>query len=80
MSACAKRQYGTRAHKGMLYRIEDKVAKINQVIHNVLRGLYLSYCLDSRLNPGLCPVFEVHAHKATKLAFAHANDLDLRNP
>ena len=50
MSACAKRQYGTRAHKATLYKIEDKVVKINQAIHNVARGLYFTYCLSSRLN------------------------------
>ena len=33
--------------------MEDKVVKINQAIHDVLRGLYFTYCLDSRLNsPG----------------------------
>ena len=50
MSACAKRQCGTRAHKATLYKREDKVVKINGAIHNVLRGLYFTYCLDSRLN------------------------------
>ena len=50
MSACAKRQYGTRAHKATLYKMGDKVVKINQAIHDVLRGLYFTYCLDSRLN------------------------------
>ena len=50
MSACAKRQYGTRAHKAKLYKIEDKVVKINQAIHDVLRGLYFTYCFASRLN------------------------------
>ena len=30
MSACAKRQYGTRGHKAKLYQIEDKVVKINE--------------------------------------------------
>ena len=39
-----------RAHKAKLYKIEDKVVKINQAIHDVLRGLYLTYCFGSRLN------------------------------
>ena len=30
--------------------MEDKVVKINQAIHDVLRGLYFTYCLNSRLN------------------------------
>ena len=30
--------------------IEDKVVKINQAIHDVFRGLYVTYCLGSRLN------------------------------
>ena len=50
MSACAKNQYGTRAHKATLYKMEDKVVKISQAIHDVLPGLYFTYCLDSRLN------------------------------
>ena len=50
MSACASRQYGTRAHKAKLYKIGDKVVKINQAIHDVLPGLYFTYCLGSRLN------------------------------
>ena len=50
MRGCAKRQYGTRAHKAKLYKIEDKVVKINQTIHDVLRGLYFTYCFDWRLN------------------------------
>ena len=55
ISACivlawAKRQYGTRAHKAKLYKIEDKVVKINQAIHNFIRGLHFTYCLGSRLN------------------------------
>ena len=50
MSACAKRQYGTRAQKATLYKIEGKVVKINQAIHDVFRGLYFTYCLGSRLN------------------------------
>ena len=50
MSACAKRQYGTHAHKATLYKIVDKVVKINQAIHDVHRGLYPTYCLDSSLN------------------------------
>ena len=29
---------------------EDKVVKNNQAIQNVLRGLYFTYCLGSRLN------------------------------
>ena len=33
-----------------LYKIEDKVVKINQAIHDVLCGLYFTYCLGSRLN------------------------------
>ena len=49
MSACAKRQYGTRAHKAKLGKFDDKVVKINQAIHDVLRGLYFTDCLDSRL-------------------------------
>ena len=47
---CAKRQYGTRAHKATLNEIEDKVVKINQAIHDVPRGLQFTYCLGSRLN------------------------------
>ena len=43
MSACANRQYGTRAHKAKFYKIQDKVVKINQAIHDVLRGLYVTY-------------------------------------
>ena len=50
MSACVKRQYGTRAHKAKLYKIGDKVVKINPAIHAVVPGLYFTYCLDSRLN------------------------------
>ena len=50
MSACAKRQFGKRAHKATLYKIEDKVAKINRAIHDVPGGLYFAYCLGSRLN------------------------------
>ena len=38
-------QYGTRAHKGTLYKIGDKVVKINKAIHHVLRGLYFTYCV-----------------------------------
>ena len=30
--------------------MEDKVVKINQAIHDVVRGLYFTYCLGSRLN------------------------------
>ena len=30
--------------------MEDKVVEINQAIHDVLRGLYFTYCLGSRLN------------------------------
>ena len=44
MSACAKRQCGTRAHKAQLYKIEDKVVKINQAIHDVF-SLSLLYIL-----------------------------------
>ena len=33
MSASAKRQYGTRAHKAKLYKIEDKVVQTNQAVH-----------------------------------------------
>ena len=40
-----------RAHKARLYRLEDKVVKINQAIQDVFRGLYFTYCLDSRFNP-----------------------------
>ena len=36
MSAFAKRQYGTRAHKATLEKMKDKVAKISQAIHDVL--------------------------------------------
>ena len=36
--------------KAKLYKIEDKVVKINQAIHCDLRGLYFTYCLCSRLN------------------------------
>ena len=43
-------QYGTRAHKAKLYKIDDKVVKINEAIHDVLRGLYFTYSFDSRLN------------------------------
>ena len=43
-------QFATRAHKATLYKKEDKVAKINQAIHDVLRCLCFTYCLDSRLN------------------------------
>ena len=43
-------QYGTHAHKAKLYKIEDKVVQINQAVHDVLRGLYFTYCLGSRLN------------------------------
>ena len=43
-------QYGTRAHKAKLYKKEDKVVQINQAVHVVLRGLYFTYCLGSRLN------------------------------
>ena len=50
MSACAKRQCGTRAQKAKLYKKKDKVLKINQAIHDVLRGLYFTYCFGSRLN------------------------------
>ena len=50
MSVCAKRQYGTRAHKATLKKIVDKVAKINQAIHDVFRGLYFTYWFGSRLN------------------------------
>ena len=32
-----------RAHKAKLYKIEEKVVKINQAIHDVLRGLYFTY-------------------------------------
>ena len=39
-----------RAHKAKFYKIEDKVAKINQAILDVLRCLYLTYCFSSRLN------------------------------
>ena len=49
-SARDKRQCGTRAHKAKLYKIEDKVVKLNQAIHDVLRGLYFTFCLGSRLN------------------------------
>ena len=45
------RQYGTRAHKATLEKIEDKVVKINQAIYHVLPGLYFTYCLGSRLKP-----------------------------
>ena len=38
------------AHKATLSKMEDKVAKINQAIHDVIRGLYFLYCFDSRLN------------------------------
>ena len=38
------------AHKATLYKIEDKVAKINHAIHDVIPGLYVTYCLSSRLN------------------------------
>ena len=37
----------TRRH---YIKIEDKVVKINQAIQDVLRGLYFTYCLSSRLN------------------------------
>ena len=36
--------------KATLYKIKDKVAKINQATQDVIRGLYLTYCLGSRLN------------------------------
>ena len=39
-----------RAHKATLYTIEGKVVKINQAIHDVVRGLYFTYCLGSRPN------------------------------
>ena len=44
-----KEAVGTRARKATLYKIEDKVAKINQAIHDVSRGLYLTYSFGSRL-------------------------------
>ena len=55
MSACAKRQYGTRAHKAKLYKLEDKVLKINEANHHVLRGLYFTYCIwfEAQLPIGL---------------------------
>ena len=43
-------QYGTRADKAKLYKIDDKVVKINQAINNLFRGLYFTYCFGSRLN------------------------------
>ena len=30
--------------------MKDKAVKINQTIHDVLRGLYFTYCTGSRLN------------------------------
>ena len=51
MSACAKRPFGTRAHKAKLYKIEDKVAKINQAIHDVLLGLHLHIALVQGSTP-----------------------------
>ena len=35
--------------------MEDKVVKINRAIHDVIPGLYFTYCLDSRLNSPEAP-------------------------
>ena len=54
MSACAKRQYGTRAHKAKLYKIEDKVVQINQAVHDVLSWslLYILPWFEAQLPIG----------------------------
>ena len=35
--------------------MKDKVGKINQAIHDVIRRLYFIYCLRSRLNSSWAP-------------------------
>ena len=54
MSACAKRQYGTRAHKAKLYKIEDKVVKNNRAIHDVYSWslLYILPWFEAQLSIG----------------------------
>ena len=45
-----------------------------------LRGAIVELARKTKMAQGLCLVINVHAHKATKLAFAHAHNLGLRNP
>ena len=49
MGRCAKSSPGVYAHKAILYRIVDRLERIEQAIHNALCALSLSYCLSSRL-------------------------------
>ena len=49
MGTCAKGRNGACAHKATLYEIVDELGKIKQALHDVLRGLYFSYCLNERL-------------------------------
>ena len=49
MGTCAKGRFRACAHKGLLYKIVDRLGKVKQAIHNVFRALYLLYCLGSRL-------------------------------
>ena len=50
---CAKGRNGARAHNAILYKIVDELGRIKQAMHDVLRGLYLPYCLESRLTSPL---------------------------
>ena len=42
MSTCAIWEYCARAHKAILYKIEDKLGKIKQAMYDVMRGLYFT--------------------------------------
>ena len=49
MGTCAKGRIGAHAYKAILYIIVDKVGKIKQAMHAVLRAIYFPYCLGLRL-------------------------------
>ena len=48
MGTCAKGRFGTRAHKGILYKRVDGLRKVKQAIHEVFCSLYVPYCLGLR--------------------------------
>ena len=53
MGTTAKWGNRTSADKAILHKIIDKLGKMEQALHDVLRALYVPYCCRSRLNSPL---------------------------
>ena len=47
MGTCAKGRIAARAHKAILYKIVDMLAKFRQAMHDVILALYFLHCLGS---------------------------------